>query len=564
MKYLNEILDEHGVIDEVYPPFPEDEKRFKEKHTITKFKNFYSSPEYDALFKGASMKEIDRHKDNHGFNDNEDEKFYESFNEFIGELVEDGYTDKEILALAEEALYERWGGVALAATLAGSIATTGAVVGKMYNDAINNLHKKKIASHVMGFKKNGKPVHAHEIQSLHHKLRERGVRVSLPDTLGRQKYQVYKNIVGESYDEDGDGDIDSDQLTPKELRELHAHLTKLKNHGPEKAVNLGLSNNHDDWENETSILPPLTKHISKLKEAVQLDDKDINDPNFQKALTGFKKVYGKYVDEYGQESAVRHAKDMLEKNYDPNIRNKIETYLGLNEVVDMNVVHAYKATMRTAKDFPGGVHAVLGPLAALSATYPHLVPHALGGAAAAVAATAAGIKLANSGKSEDKKYEHPVVKRFMKHYEDVKNEMNESSPIATQDEEDEFPSKAVKRFRELSKNPSSNGLKLGNGSKTNNDTPTAPREDQEIKRTNEDVVNERNTNGSGGKVLSYGQINKKGTGQAPNPKLHHILNDDGTVHIGTNETKRVEEHLRNGGIVYFRPGHDLHVPDEKS
>ena len=69
-----------------------------------------------------------------------------------------------------------------------------------------------------------------------------------------------------------------------------------------------------------------------LDELVDLTNEPLGaeeDAMFQRAIRSFKKTYGQYVDKYGRKSAVRHAKDSIEKNYDPNIRNRIEKYFGI-------------------------------------------------------------------------------------------------------------------------------------------------------------------------------------------------------------------------------------------
>jgi len=76
-KHLRDIV-------EVYPPKPEDEKRFVAKHGFDQatgrwplYKNMFAKAEYDALFRGTKVKAIDRAKHNHGYNPGDDEKHYE-------------------------------------------------------------------------------------------------------------------------------------------------------------------------------------------------------------------------------------------------------------------------------------------------------------------------------------------------------------------------------------------------------------------------------------------------------------------------------------------------------
>lgn len=94
-KQLSEILGECFLQDllEVHSPFPEDERRFYEKHGLELgkdgeppvkypvFKNMYSEPgDYNAdkLFNGAS-KEYNREKDNYGYAPGKDVEHYESY-----------------------------------------------------------------------------------------------------------------------------------------------------------------------------------------------------------------------------------------------------------------------------------------------------------------------------------------------------------------------------------------------------------------------------------------------------------------------------------------------------
>lgn len=62
---------------ELYEPRSPDEKKFVDKHVITKFKNMYSGEEYDPVFKGSKVAPIDREKERHGYSSKADEKVYE-------------------------------------------------------------------------------------------------------------------------------------------------------------------------------------------------------------------------------------------------------------------------------------------------------------------------------------------------------------------------------------------------------------------------------------------------------------------------------------------------------
>jgi len=87
-KYLKDILGE-DFMKEVYTPFPDDEKRFYQKHGLElgkegeppikfpRFENMYSKDEYDKLFKGSTTMH-DRTKDREGYNPGKDAEHYES------------------------------------------------------------------------------------------------------------------------------------------------------------------------------------------------------------------------------------------------------------------------------------------------------------------------------------------------------------------------------------------------------------------------------------------------------------------------------------------------------
>lgn len=104
-KFLQEILGENYLQEllEVYTPFPEDERRFYEKHGLElgkegeppikfpRFPNMYSETgKYNAdhLFNGV-IKVYDREKDNYGYSYGKDAEHYESYNpqeEYVDEM----------------------------------------------------------------------------------------------------------------------------------------------------------------------------------------------------------------------------------------------------------------------------------------------------------------------------------------------------------------------------------------------------------------------------------------------------------------------------------------------
>ncbi len=64
-------------INEIYEPRSPDEKKFVDKHVVTKFNNMYSDEEYDPVFKGTKVRPIERETTRHGYNTGNDEKVYE-------------------------------------------------------------------------------------------------------------------------------------------------------------------------------------------------------------------------------------------------------------------------------------------------------------------------------------------------------------------------------------------------------------------------------------------------------------------------------------------------------
>ena len=62
---------------EVYAPKSKDEKRFKDKHVVAKYKLDDPSKE-DSVFDGSNVKAIDREGTRHGYNPGDDEKVYEA------------------------------------------------------------------------------------------------------------------------------------------------------------------------------------------------------------------------------------------------------------------------------------------------------------------------------------------------------------------------------------------------------------------------------------------------------------------------------------------------------
>lgn len=61
---------------EVYAPKSKDEKRFKDKHVVAKYKLDDPSKE-DKVFNGSNVKTVDREGTRHGYNTGDDEKVYE-------------------------------------------------------------------------------------------------------------------------------------------------------------------------------------------------------------------------------------------------------------------------------------------------------------------------------------------------------------------------------------------------------------------------------------------------------------------------------------------------------
>jgi hypothetical protein len=62
---------------EVYAPKSKDEKRFKDKHVVAKYKLDEPSKD-DKVFTGSNVKEVDREATKHGYNTGNDEKVYEA------------------------------------------------------------------------------------------------------------------------------------------------------------------------------------------------------------------------------------------------------------------------------------------------------------------------------------------------------------------------------------------------------------------------------------------------------------------------------------------------------
>lgn len=86
----------HKIIAEVYRPKSGDEQRFFDKHVVKLFDNIYSKPEYDKLFKATNVGNVDREKDNHGYNPGNDEKVYES----ADETLEENWTFHDLMGTA--------------------------------------------------------------------------------------------------------------------------------------------------------------------------------------------------------------------------------------------------------------------------------------------------------------------------------------------------------------------------------------------------------------------------------------------------------------------------------
>lgn len=106
-KFLQEILGENYLQEllEVYTPFPEDERRFYEKHGLElgkegeppikfpRFENMYSeNGKYNAdhLFNGV-IKVYDREKDNYGYSYGKDAEYYE---EYVDEETKPGKRER--------------------------------------------------------------------------------------------------------------------------------------------------------------------------------------------------------------------------------------------------------------------------------------------------------------------------------------------------------------------------------------------------------------------------------------------------------------------------------------
>lgn len=88
---------------ELYEPRSPDEKKFVDKHVITKFKNMYSGEEYDPVFKGSKVAPIDREKERHGYSSGADEKVYEETEQLneISKKKKEDYAVKALLQMPE-------------------------------------------------------------------------------------------------------------------------------------------------------------------------------------------------------------------------------------------------------------------------------------------------------------------------------------------------------------------------------------------------------------------------------------------------------------------------------
>lgn len=80
------------LIGETFVPKAGDEKRFWDKHVVTKFKNIYSDAEYDKLFGASNVKQSPREKDRHGYSSGNDEKVYEETKKKLNESIKVGDT----------------------------------------------------------------------------------------------------------------------------------------------------------------------------------------------------------------------------------------------------------------------------------------------------------------------------------------------------------------------------------------------------------------------------------------------------------------------------------------
>jgi hypothetical protein len=85
---------------ELYEPRSPDEKKFVDKHVVTKFKNMYSEPEYDPVFNGSKVEPIDREKERHGYSAGADEKVYEETEQLV-EISKETKKDYGVKALLQ-------------------------------------------------------------------------------------------------------------------------------------------------------------------------------------------------------------------------------------------------------------------------------------------------------------------------------------------------------------------------------------------------------------------------------------------------------------------------------
>ncbi len=70
---------------EVYAPKSKDEKRFKDKHVVAKYKLDEPSKD-DKVFTGSNVKEVDRENTRHGYKTGNDEKVYEQHDYTDGKI----------------------------------------------------------------------------------------------------------------------------------------------------------------------------------------------------------------------------------------------------------------------------------------------------------------------------------------------------------------------------------------------------------------------------------------------------------------------------------------------
>lgn len=74
-------------IAEVYDPKAKDEKKFKDKHVVSKTDD--ANGNKDDVFQATNVKTVDRYKEAHGYNPGQDEKVYEEVDQ-LDEITHEG------------------------------------------------------------------------------------------------------------------------------------------------------------------------------------------------------------------------------------------------------------------------------------------------------------------------------------------------------------------------------------------------------------------------------------------------------------------------------------------